>query len=148
MRFSLFGLAALAAVLVGGLAADGQTLRQRQTIAEQERRLEAEEASPTRRACGTAALAASFDWSGFQLDDLQRHSAYGYCGAALSAIRGLCADPTARSTLTTKVNRVVCRFGGAGQRALSLNGNVLTYSIDWDAANSEDFVKDWLLDNL
>jgi hypothetical protein len=118
-------------------------------MADQDQRLEGEQAAPTRRACGTAALAGRFEWSTFNLDDLQRYSAHGYCGAVFSAIRGLCAEPVARAAVTSKVNRVVCRFGGPGQRALSRSAdNVLTFTIDWDAANDEDFAKDWLLDNL
>jgi hypothetical protein len=129
-------------------SAAAQSLRARQIQADQERRLAESEVAPTAQVCGKP-ITGTFDWSGFQVEDLARHSAHGYCGSAFSALRQICGDALGKQAVAAKVNGVTCRFGGPGQRAMSLSPDgMLTFSIDWGSANDSDFATDWLKDNL
>jgi hypothetical protein len=128
------------------LIASAQSLGFKQKMADQDTQL-AEELKTINDACGTTVTAA-FDWPTFANNeaDLQTYSASGYCGDAFDAAASLCADALGKEAVTKGIKSVSCKLGK--ERAVELKDGVLTYTLQWDAANNADYIKEYLLKTL
>lgn len=137
-------LAALLAVPYATSEAHAQSLKIRQIQRDQEANLQSRLAE-TNQACG-AALTARFDWSSFSAEDYDgANSMHGFCGAALSAISRICADPLGKEAVQQQLDSLVCARGPHEVRLAERN---LTYVIDWPATDVEEQVYEFLLENL
>jgi hypothetical protein len=93
-------------------------------------------------------MTGAFDWAGSKMEDLATYSPSGYCESAYTAPVQVCGDKDGKEAVQQKVKKVLCKFGGKGKRVLKLNGGTLEFTIDWDAANNDDYVKAFLMKNL
>lgn len=142
----MFLALALAAFVVPSLA-EAQSLGEKKKRKEQEEYLQ-KEVEYTQQQCG-AKFPVSFDWAKFVLDDMQTYSAYGYCDSVLGALETVCGDADGKEAVQQKVKKVVCKFGGKDKRAINLGKDgTLEWTIDWDAANNEDYIKEYLMKAL
>lgn len=139
---------ASAVVLTGGVAV-AQSLAEKKIYAEQQSRLE-DSVKSTNEKCGTT-IAVGFDWKSFNGVDLQdgSHSVYGYCEAPLNMIRRICDDSKEGAAAVKKdIKKYTCAWGGKGKRDIKLAAGTLTYKIDWDSSNDEDYAKAYLEKHL
>ena len=68
---------------------------------------------------------------------------------SLHTMASMCADALSKQAIAEKVKSYSCAFGGAGKRSLALDAaGKLTMTVDWDAANADDFIRAWLGDHL
>jgi hypothetical protein len=104
-------------------------------------------ADSTDQRCGTK-ITGQFDWKGTKLEDFSTNSPSGYCEAAFNALSLVCDDKDGKEAVQKKVKKVLCKFGGKDKRAIKLNGSTLEFTIDWGAANNDDYVKDFLMKKL
>jgi hypothetical protein len=123
-----------------------ESLGEKQKWREQEEYLAAA-AAPVKAACGKD-ITASFDKPSFKDQMETKNSFYGFCGEAFTGLSNICATPDGKAAVAAKISKIECTFGGKDKRALSLKDGTLQMSIDWDAANYQDFLKAWLLKNL
>jgi hypothetical protein len=138
--------------LVIGMAIFGATLAYAENLAEKKKHKEQQEylqkeLDYTNEKCGTK-ITAEFDWSKSKLEDLDTYSGYGYCESVLDALETVCADDDGKAAIQKDVKKVLCKFGGKGSRSVSLKKGTIEYVIEWDAANSADFVKEYLMKTL
>jgi len=138
-----FALAAVAAIAVS-TSAGAQSLKARQFQAKEDEYL-ARSVADTSKRCD-AQIAAKIDWSTIKQDEPGSASPSGFCGEALNAIGSLCGESMAKEAVQKGVKTLVCTMGGA--RAAVLKDGALTYTMDYDAANNEDFIKDFLKGHL
>jgi len=137
--------ATLAVVLLAAASSAGaQSLKARQFQAKEDDHLARSVADVTTRC--DAPISAKIDWSTTQQDEPGTHSPSGLCGGALDAIGSLCGEPLAKEAIQKGVKALICKMGGP--RALTLQDGTLTYTIDYDAANNDDFIKDYLKGHL
>lgn len=103
----------------------------------------------TDKKCGTK-LEGAIDWKSFQKAKFREtnYSVSGYCDSALGGLESVCSDEDGKQAVQEGVKKVVCSFGGKGKRALKLEKGTLTWTLDWEASNNDDFAKEWLLNNL
>jgi hypothetical protein len=98
--------------------------------------------------CGTA-MTATLDFPSFKNSDPKgEYGIAGSCDAAMAGLRNLCDTDDGKAAVKGKVKKVVCSYGGSGKRSAALSGGTLTYKLDWEAANSADFVTNYLKSNL
>lgn len=71
-----------------------------------------------------------------------------FCDSALSAISGMCEDPTAKAMITKSIKKLDCRYGKKGEASLSLKGGSLTFAFGEGAANLNEKVREYLENNL
>ncbi|MGE5200914.1 MAG: hypothetical protein ACM3O6_02505 [Acidobacteriota bacterium] len=138
-----FALAAIAA-MAAAASAGAQSLKARQFQAQQDEYL-AHSVDDTSKRC-EATIAAKIDWPAIKQDEPGSSSPSGFCGEALNAIGSLCGQAMAKEAVQKGVKTLVCTMGGP--RAISLKDGALTYTMDYDAANNEDFIKDFLKEHL
>ena len=134
--------AAVAAAVTTGAGA--QSLKARQFQAQQDDYLARSVADVAKRC--NAPIAAKIDWSTISQDEPGSHSPSGFCGSALDSIGSLCGENLAKEAVQKSVKTVICKMGGP--RALTLQDGTLTYTIDYDAANNDDYIKDFLKGHL
>jgi hypothetical protein len=129
--------------------ASAQSLEEKKYRKEQEGYLKEKSSDPMNEKCGTK-IDVSIDWSKFKLDEIKSKnvSTYGYCETAANVIWHLCDDADAKPEVVKKVKKIVCKYGGPGKRGMTLKGGTLEWIIDWDAANADDYVKEFLMKNL
>ncbi len=149
-RYWLLG-AMGSALLLAGVNAGAEekvSLKEKKYRAEQLESFK-EDVDATNTACGTS-LTADIQFAGFSKAEPEHnaHSVSGFCAAPLTALRTLCADATAKEAIQKDIKKLDCSFGGAGKRAISLKGGTLVYVVDWEAANSDDYVKDFIEKSL
>lgn len=138
-----FALAAIAAIAAAA-SAGAQSLKARQFQASQDEYLTRSVADVSKRC--EAQIGAKIDWTAITQDEPGSHSPSGFCGSALDAIGSLCGEAMAKAAVQKGVKILVCTMGGP--RAISLKDGTLTYTMDYDAANNEDFIKDFLKEHL
>jgi len=138
-----FALAATAAIALS-TTAGAQSLKARQFQAQQEEYLARSVADAGKRC--DAQIAAKIDWSTITQDEPGSNSPSGFCGEALDAIGSLCGQTLAKEAVQKGVKTLVCTMGGA--RAITLKDGTLTYTMNYDAANNEDYNKDFLKEHL
>src|SRR5215207_8907695 len=69
------------------------------------------EVTTTKERCGNS-LTAKFDWLKPPApEDRKIYSAYGYCGAALEAMRRVCDSPAGKDAVKQKIKGLTCSFG-------------------------------------
>lgn len=103
-------------------ADDAPSLRERQAMRDQERRLNSE-AEFTSKICDTQ-ISASIHWSSFNTRG-SGLSVVGYCDVALSAIERICRED--KSKVKGRLRSLQC---GAGEkRAVELTGATLRYAV-------------------
>ena len=108
MNFHVGG--ALVALTIISSVAVAQTLKDKEYFAEQEKHL-AGEVTFTSERCGNA-LTAKFDWSKPPApEDRKIYSAYGYCSAALEAMRRVCESKAGKEAVQQKIKSLTCSFG-------------------------------------
>jgi hypothetical protein len=108
--------------------------------------------------CGTH-LAAKIDWTavppefaGKELPPqpatsrLVKSSAAGYCFNVFSALDQVCQTEAGRTAVRQKVQNIVCGFGP--ERTIEVKDGVLTFKMNVDTYNNEDFIREYLLNNL
>lgn len=144
-RFQGMGLFVLGVMFVSG-AAYAESLAEKKKHKEQVEYLN-KELEYTNEKCGTK-ITASFDWSKSKLEDMNTYSAYGYCEAALDALESICEDSDGKEAVQKDVKSLVCRFGGKGSRAITLKKGVLDWTIEWEASNNGDYIKEYLMKTL
>jgi hypothetical protein len=86
-----------------------------------------------------------FDWAAAPNADLEHYSAEGYCNSPLSAVRSICND-VAKEPVKEKIKRPTCGF--AGKRTIALKNGALDYKINFSSFNDDDFVVEYLRNNL
>ena len=138
-----FAIAALAAAALSA-GAQAQSLKARQFQAEQDEYL-ARSITDVAKRCD-APITAKIDWSTITQDDPGSHSPSGFCGSALDSIGSLCGDKLAKEAIQKGVKTVICKMGGP--RAMTLQDGTLTYTINYDAANNDDFITAFLKEHL
>lgn len=133
-----------AGLVAGTAAADSLAIRQLQRD-EEERFVE--DVASLVEPCGKE-LAAEIDWSSFDAGSYrENYSVGGYCGGAVTAIRGICGDDLGREAIAGQINRLVCAIGEGPSAALSEDGTY-RYTFSWDDANAYQWHQKWLGDNL
>jgi hypothetical protein len=138
------GGAIVALTIVSSVAA-AQSLKDKEYFAEQEKYL-AEEVTLTSGRCGNA-LTAKFDWSKPPSpEDRKTYSAYGYCGAALEAMRRVCESKAGKEAVQQKIKSMTCHFGS--QRTVALKDSVVDYEVNFNSSNDADYVFEFLQNNL
>lgn len=131
----------LALALALPIAADAQSLKQKQIQRDQQDYLN-KEAEYTNVTCGTQ-IAAGFDWATYSDADYEsNYSIYGYCEAALDALTSLCSDDLGKQAVAEKIKKLTCKRGTP--QAVELVGDELVFTIDWEAANGTDMIKAYL----
>lgn len=138
-----FALAAIAAMGVAAGAA-AQSLKARQFQAKEDEYLARSVADASKRC--EAKIAAKIDWTAIAQDEPGSSSPSGYCGEVLNAIGSLCGQAMAKEAVQKGVKTLICTMGGP--RAISLKEGTLTYTMEYDAANNEDYIKDFLKEHL
>ena len=144
-------LIGVVAVVWAGIAA-GFSLRQKKFMKQQDEYFKKEVDSANKK-CAIA-LKAAIDWASFKgemdkaLDKKINYSFYGYCSSPVSNLRGMCDDADAKAEVKKKVKSYTCKFGGKGKRKMTLKGGKLTFWVDWEAANADDFAKEFFGKNL
>jgi len=136
-------LLVVASIALAG-AAGAQSLKARQFQAQQDEYLARSVADASKRC--DAPIAAKIEWSTITQDELGSASPSGFCGEALDAIGSLCGETLAKAAVQKSVKTLICTKGGP--RAISLKDGTLTYTMDYDAANNGDFIKDFLKEHL
>ena len=143
MNFHVGG--ALVALTVISSVAVAQTLKDKEYFAEQEKHL-AGEVTFTNERCGNA-LTAKFDWSKPPApDDRKTYSAYGYCSAALEAMRRVCESKAGKEAVQQKIKSLTCSFGP--QRTVALKDSAVDYEVNFNSSNDADYVFEYLQNNL
>jgi hypothetical protein len=126
----------------------GQSLAEKKYRKDQEAHFQEENIKPMQDQCGR--IEVSIDWSKFKLEEIEAKgvSTYCYCSSAPDELRRLCADADSKAEVVKKVKKVVCKYGGPGKRSISLKKGTLEWTIDWDAANNDDYIHQYLMKNL
>ncbi len=144
------GVACVFAVLVCALGAAmpsaAQSLKDKLTQQDAEKRLADEHIFPTNTRCGTE-IKSSFDWATFDMKKAEQFSISGYCGEPLGAMRQLCETDLGKQTIASKIKSFACRMGPERKLTLLPDGT-LEYQVDFKSANDFDYARDWLLNNL
>jgi len=138
-----FALAATAAMAVAA-SAGAQSLKARQFQAKEDEYL-ARSIEDTSKRCESQ-ISAKIDWAAIKQDEPGSSSPSGYCGEALNAIGSLCGQAMAKEAVQKGVKTLVCTMGGP--RAISLKDGTLTYTMEYDSANNEDYIKAFLKEHL
>ena len=122
-----------------------QSLKDKEYFAEQEKYLAAEVSSTNER-CGNS-LTAKFNWLKPPTpEDRKTYSAYGYCGAALEAMRRVCDSEAGKEAVKQKIKGLTCSFGP--QRTVVLKDGGVDYEINFTSSNDADYVFEYLQNNL
>lgn len=122
--------------LIAGAAAAQSVARTREA---QDKALK-DKVDQTNRTCGTE-ITGKLDWSKIKEKDLESNAPAEYCDGALGAIRAMCGDAAMRERLKA-VKTVSCLVGE--KRAAALDNGTLTFTMEWNASNNDDFVKTYL----
>jgi hypothetical protein len=155
---SRIGAAALM-VAIGSGVADAQSLNEQLYRAQEEEMLaKAKYVGWALDQCGTQ-LAAKIDWTavppefaGKELPPqpptsrLLKSSPAGYCFNVFSALDHVCQTEAGKTAVKQKVQNIVCGFGP--ERTIELKDGVLTFKMNVDTYNNEDFIGEYLLNNL
>jgi hypothetical protein len=86
----------------------------------------------TNSACGTT-ITGPIAYAGFDaVPDIGSKMPVGQaCGEAAAGISNLChAGDNYKAAISKGIQKVVCTYGGAGKRAVSLSGGTLTYTVE------------------
>jgi hypothetical protein len=143
MKFHVGG--AIVALTIISSAATAQSLKDKEYFAEQEKYL-AEEVTLTSERCGNG-LTAKFDWSKPPAPgDRKIYSAYGYCSAALEAMRRVCDSKIGKEAVQQKIKSLSCSFGP--QRTVVLKDGTVGYEVNFNSSNDADYVFEYLQNNL
>jgi hypothetical protein len=101
--------------------------------------------------CGRAPE-GTIDWTSFDSSDPGQNSIGEFCQApaeALYAICGLWNDNPHNQMAARKIKNIICSFGGAGKRTVSLSDHgTLRFSVDWDLQDNRDFITSYLKKTL
>lgn len=137
--------AALVALSIISSVAFAQTLKDKEYFAEQEKHL-AGEVTFTNERCGNG-LTAKFDWlKPPPPEDRKIYSAYGYCSAALEAVRRVCESKAGKEAVQQKIKSLTCSFGP--QRTVVLKDSAIGYEVNFNSSNDADYVFEYLQNNL
>ena len=122
-----------------------QSLKDKEYFADQEKYL-AGEVTFTNERCGNS-LTAKFDWlKPPSPEDRKTYSAYGYCGAALEAVRRVCDSQAGKEAVKQKIKSLTCSFGP--QRTVVLKDGTIDYEVNFNSSNDADYVFEYLQNNL
>jgi hypothetical protein len=138
------GVALVALSIVSSIAF-AQSLKDKEYFADQEKYL-AGEVTSTNERCGNS-LTAKFDWVKPPAPEQRKiYSAYGYCGAALEAVRRVCDSPAGKEAVKQKIKSLTCSFGS--QRTVVLKEGAIEYEVNFNSSNDADYVFEYLQNNL
>jgi hypothetical protein len=151
--------AAALVVVVGAAVADEQSLRDKQYRAQEEVLLATGRyVRGANEQCGTQ-LATEIDWTAvppeFAGRDLPpqplgsrlvKSSPSGYCFNVFGALHDVCETNAGKTAVKQKVRNIVCGFGP--ERRIELKDGVLTFKMNVDTVNNQDFVREYLQNNL
>jgi len=136
---------AIVALSICSSVAFAQSLKDKEYFADQEKYL-AGEVTSTNERCGNS-LTAKFNWSKPPTpEDRKTYSAYGYCGAALEAMRRVCDSEAGKEAVKQKIKGLTCSFGA--QRTVVLKDGTVDYEINFTSSNDADYVFEYLQNNL
>ena len=136
---------AIVALTIISSVAVAQSLKDKEDFAEQEKYLAAEVTLTSER-CGNG-LTAKFDWSKPPSpEDRKTYSAYGYCSAALEAMRRVCEYKAGKEAVQQKIKSMTCTFGP--QRTVTLKDGAIGYEVNFSSSNDADYVYEYLQNNL
>jgi hypothetical protein len=151
--------AAVLLVVMGSAGADAQSLNDRLYRAEDEEVLATGKYVQWANAQCETQLAAKIDWTavppefagktlpprpGGELPSRGRPS--GYCFNVFAALESICKTEAGKTAVKQKVRNIVCGFGP--ERTIELKDGVLTFKMNVNTYNNEDFVREYLLNNL
>ena len=129
------GIALVALSIVSSIAF-AQSLKDKEYFADQEKYL-AGEVTTTNERCGNG-LTAKFDWSKPPAPEERKiYSAYGYCGAALEAMRRVCDSQAGKEAVKQKIKSLTC---SGRQRTVSASRGIPVQR----AARLPDFIQERL----
>lgn len=95
-------------------------------------------------------LKATIDWKSFQaevdkkLDGKLSRGFGSYCSMVPDNLWSMCTDADGKTSIQKKIKSYDCKFGGKDKRSISLKGGSLTFWVDWDAANNDNYIKGYL----
>jgi hypothetical protein len=136
---------AVVALSIFSSVAFAQSLKDKEYFADQEKYL-AGEVTSTNERCGNS-LTAKFDWLKPPApEDRKTYSAYGYCGAALEAMRRVCDSQAGKEAVKQKIKGLTCSFGP--QRTVVLKDGTIDYEVNFNSSNDADYVFEYLQNNL
>ena len=136
---------AFAALSIISSIAFAQSLKDKEYFADQEKYL-AGEVTTTNERCGNG-LTAKFDWSKPPAPEERKiYSAYGYCGAALEAMRRVCDSEAGKEAVKQKIKSLTCSFGP--KRTVALKDGAVDYEVNFNSSNDADYVFEYLQNNL
>ncbi|MEM6730330.1 MAG: hypothetical protein AAF658_02170 [Myxococcota bacterium] len=98
-------------------------------------------------ACG-AAVKSSVDWTTMTESVVEGYSVSSYCGNPLEALVDLCKGAAAKKFIKKKVKALVCTFGGKDKRDLTVEGGTITFTVDFDSGNNEEYARRELIKKL
>lgn len=126
--------------------AAAQSLALRQLQRDEGQRFATDVATLT-ETCGVE-LTAEVDWSSFGDADYREGSSVGgYCGAPVSALRGICGDTLGREAVRTRLTGLVCAHG-AGPSAQIDEDGVYRFTFSWDDTDAFRWHAQFMGDNL
>ena len=132
--------------LATAFVAQAESLEEKKKHREQEDQLN-EMVKTTNEKCGTK-LSANMDWKSTKKEDLQTNSPSAFCGNALEAIQSLCDEAESKAAVQKQIKKVTCKWVAEGKRSVKLSGGTLSYDIDWNASNANEFIHDYLMKHL
>lgn len=141
-------LTASALLVLASPARADYSLREKQYMKGEEKEL-AKAVTNTNTKC-TMKLNAVIDWKSWRkemnriLDGEVRRSVYSYCQLVPDNMWSMCSDKTAADAIRKKIKTFVCKFGGKGKRDIKLTGSTLSFWVDWEAANNDPYIKQYL----
>jgi hypothetical protein len=148
---SRLAVVAGAAVLVSaGVAFADMTLRQKEFAKKQDESFK-KEVDLANEKCGTK-IEGKIDWESFKgeidksLDGKHErsYSFSSYCDAPVGAMFSMCDSEDAKAAIKKRIKSYTCKFGGKDKRKIELKGSSLTMWVDWEAANYDDYAKEYL----
>jgi hypothetical protein len=152
-------LVAAVMIAIGSTVADAQSLKEKLYFADTEQALATAKLTQRANQKCEVQLAAKIDWTAvppeFAGKDLpplpdgklrDRGHASSYCLNVFSALEDVCATEPGKTVVRQKVRSIVCGFGP--ERTIELKDGVLTFKMNVNTYNNDDFIREYLLNNL
>lgn len=134
---------------VAQLQADGNTLSSevRNQVEHSEQELAALPAR-LREACGGAEIEIHVDYAGFVGTGFEGHSISGYCGEPAEVLIDWCSRPNVKRYVAENIEEIHCSYQQEEGATISVEDDVVRWSINWNASNHDVKARTGLLANL
>lgn len=94
-----------------------------------------------------ADIPIEWDWSGFTKSELEERGTASFCGAAYSAMANICyGSKDGMKAVQENIKKVLCKR--TPTRVIELKNGELTFGVDYNSANDEEAVREYLKNNI